>query len=97
MNRPAMFAATLAGAYPSVAEAQKAMNSGIAATYTPDPAAAAEYDVLYARYGALGEYVENITERGEGATPPSRSRSSRPTSNSIAGDWWSTPSVTCPR
>jgi len=61
----AMFAAALAGAYPSVAEAQKAMNSGIAATYTPDPAAAAEYEKLYAKYNALGEYVETITERGE--------------------------------
>lgn len=61
----AMFAAVLAGAYPSVGEAQKAMNSGIAATYTPDPAAAAQYDRLYARYGALGAYVESVTERGE--------------------------------
>lgn len=60
----AMFAATLAGAYPSVAEAQKAMNSGIAATYTPDPTAAAEYEKLYAKYIALGQYVESIAERG---------------------------------
>ena len=60
----AMVAAALAGTYPSVADAQKAMNSGIAATFAPNPDAAARYQELYARYGALGEYVESITERG---------------------------------
>ncbi|MFH1567390.1 MAG: ribulokinase [Gemmatimonadota bacterium] len=59
----AIFAATIAGAYPSVAAAQAALGSGLAATYAPDPGAAAAYDLLYARYGALGAYVESLTER----------------------------------
>jgi len=59
----AMFAATIGGAYPSVSEAQQAMNSGMAATYTPNPEAAAKYEALYAEYGALGTYVESIAER----------------------------------
>lgn len=59
----AMFAATIGGAYPSVSEAQRAMNSGMAATFRPAPEAAAAYEKLYEDYCVLGTYVESVTER----------------------------------
>ena len=54
----AMFAATAAGAYPSVSEAMKAMSSGFDAEYHPNPQNAAVYDDLYRKYVDLGELVE---------------------------------------
>lgn len=55
----AMFAATVAGLYPTVEDAKKAMGSGIEKEYRPDPVRAEAYRVLYERYSKLGEYVEN--------------------------------------
>ena len=55
----AMFAATVAGLYPTVEDAKNAMGSGMEKEYRPDPARAEQYRVLYERYSKLGEYVEN--------------------------------------
>jgi L-ribulokinase len=60
----AMFAATAAGLYPRVEEAQQAMSSGTEAVYRPDPERAQRYDRLYERYLSLGAFVENELGRG---------------------------------
>jgi L-ribulokinase len=54
----AMFAATAAGLYPRVEEAQRAMSSGVDAVYRPDADRAAHYDRVYKDYLALGAFVE---------------------------------------
>jgi L-ribulokinase len=55
----AMFAATAAGLYRSIGDAQRAMSSGIASVYRPDPERARRYDRLYEEYRALGTFVES--------------------------------------
>jgi L-ribulokinase len=59
----AMFAATVAGIYPTVQEAQKAMGSGIESEYLPVPENAAKYQSLYEKYSKLGEFVESQTKQ----------------------------------
>jgi L-ribulokinase len=59
----AMFAATAAGLYGRVEEAQAAMSSGTESVYRPDPARAKRYDRLYKDYLALGAFVENELKR----------------------------------
>jgi L-ribulokinase len=54
----AMFAATVAGLYPTVEDAKKAMGSGIEMEYRPQKANAAKYEILYQRYLRLGRFVE---------------------------------------
>jgi L-ribulokinase len=54
----AMFAATAAGLYRHVGQAQQAMSSGIESVYRPDAERAKRYDRLYKDYLALGSYVE---------------------------------------
>ena len=54
----AMFAATAAGLYRQVEEAQQAMSAGTEAVYRPDPVRAKRYDRLYKDYAALGSFVE---------------------------------------
>jgi L-ribulokinase len=54
----AMFAATAAGLYPRVEDAQRAMAAGTETTFRPDPANAARYRSLYRDYSALGGFVE---------------------------------------
>lgn len=54
----AMFAATAAGAYSSIEDAQRAMNPGFAKEYVPDMSKAGIYDALYRRYLELGAYCE---------------------------------------
>lgn len=54
----AMFAATAAGLYPRVEDAQRAMSAGTETTVRPDPAGAARYRALYRDYCALGGFVE---------------------------------------
>jgi len=54
----AMFAATAAGLYSHVGDAQRAMSSGTEAVYHPDPERAKRYDRLYKDYLALGAFVE---------------------------------------
>jgi L-ribulokinase len=55
----AMFAATAAGLYRSIGDAQRAMSSGIASVYRPDAERASRYDRLYDRYLSLGSFVES--------------------------------------
>jgi L-ribulokinase len=54
----AMFAATAAGLYGQVEEAQQAMSAGTEAVYRPDAVRAKRYDRLYKDYLALGSFVE---------------------------------------
>ena len=55
----AMFAATAAGLYPSLEEAQAAMGSGFEREYQPNPENVKKYNTLYQRYSMLGTFVEN--------------------------------------
>ena len=59
----AMFAATAAGLYPQVEDAQRAMSSGTDAVYQPDPGRAKRYDRLHEDYLALGSFVEDELQR----------------------------------
>jgi L-ribulokinase len=59
----AMFAATAAGLYRQVEEAQRAMSSGIESVYRPDADRAKRYDRLYKDYCALGSFVESELRR----------------------------------
>ncbi|HSS40855.1 MAG TPA: ribulokinase [Polyangia bacterium] len=60
----AMFAATAAGLYATVEEAQRAMSSGVDAVYRPDPERARHYDRVYKDYLTLGAFVEaEVTRR----------------------------------
>ena len=54
----AICAATAAGLYSSISEAQKAMSSGFEETFMPDATKIEVYGSLYNRYLALGEFVE---------------------------------------
>lgn len=58
----AMFAATAAGAYATVADAQDAMNSGFAKEYFPEPDQVKIYDEVYQRYLKLGAYCEETAK-----------------------------------
>ncbi len=60
----AMFGATAAGVYPSVAEAAAVMEAGYSATYTPDVDRVAAYSKGYRKYLSLARAVEGYTERG---------------------------------
>ncbi|MFT3979604.1 MAG: ribulokinase [Ferruginibacter sp.] len=53
----AMLAATAAGIYSSVAEAQQKMKTGIEKEYLPEKNKAAVYEKLYSRYLALGRFT----------------------------------------
>ena len=57
----AMYAAVAAGVHADVLTAQKAMGSGFAETYTPNPARVADYEARYAQYQAFGRFVEAAT------------------------------------
>jgi len=57
----AMFAATAAGIYHKVEEAQKAMGSGFANEYIPNEANAKLYREIYRKYLQLGAFVEKST------------------------------------
>ena len=54
----AMFAATAAGIYTKVEDAQKAMNSGFANEYRPNTENAAAYKEIYEKYIKLGQFKE---------------------------------------
>ncbi|MDR1919416.1 MAG: ribulokinase [Tannerellaceae bacterium] len=56
----AMFAAVVAGVYPTVEEAQAAMGQGFAFEYIPEPSAHRLYMELYARYQAIGRFTESL-------------------------------------
>jgi L-ribulokinase len=55
----AMFAATVAGIYPSVEEAMRAMGRGFEKTYLPNPERRGVYDRRYARFQALAKFHQN--------------------------------------
>ena len=55
----AMFAATAAGLYPRIEDAQRAMSAGVERTYHPEPARAQLYATIYRDYLALGGFVEH--------------------------------------
>ncbi|MCF0070746.1 ribulokinase [Dyadobacter sp. CY261] len=55
----AMFAAVAAGVYPTLQEAQEAMNSGFDAVYQPREAQSAVYQGLYQKYLEAGAFIEN--------------------------------------
>jgi L-ribulokinase len=57
----AMFAATAAGIYTKVEEAQQAMNSGFAMTYSPRKELVRAYDKAYKQYLELSRYCESTT------------------------------------
>ncbi|UOQ98290.1 ribulokinase [Hymenobacter sp. 5317J-9] len=57
----AMYAAVAAGLHADVLTAQRAMGSGFAETYTPNPARVADYAARYAQYQAFGRFVEAAT------------------------------------
>lgn len=57
-----MFAAVVAGIYPDVGAAQKAMSAPIEKTYKPNKKSAAVYDRIYAKYQAFGKFVEGQTK-----------------------------------
>ena len=61
----AMYAAVAAGIYPDVLTAQKAMGSGFAESYEPNPARVADYQARYEQYQAFGQFVEATTLGGE--------------------------------
>lgn len=54
----AMFAAAASGVHRTIADAQRAMSSGIESTYRPNPEQVKRYDRLYDEYRALGAFVE---------------------------------------
>jgi L-ribulokinase len=58
----AMAAAAVAGLYPSVLEAQKAMGNGFESEYKPIPAHAEAYEKLYRKYHEAGEFVEEFSK-----------------------------------
>lgn len=64
----AMFAATAAGLYRDVEQAQQAMSSGTESVYRPDRERAKHYDRLYEEYSALGSFVEGRLGREKVAT-----------------------------
>ena len=57
----AMFAATAAGIYPKVEDAQKAMSSGFATAYTPNSENAGLYREIYQKYMNLGAFTEKTS------------------------------------
>jgi L-ribulokinase len=59
----AMFAATVAGLYPDVQQAQQAMGAGFSREFTPRPGLVGIYDGVYERYCSLGGFVEQQTDR----------------------------------
>lgn len=54
----AMFAAVVAGIYPTVLDAQKAMGKGFEHEYRPNPVNAEKYSEIYNEYLKLGAFVE---------------------------------------
>lgn len=53
----AMFAATAAGVYVTVEDAQEAMNSGFEHEYIPNPENVEIYSSLYEQYQKIGEFT----------------------------------------
>jgi L-ribulokinase len=58
----AMFAAVVAGLYPDIPAAQKALGSPIEKTYTPNPKRTGLYDRIYREYLNLGSFAESLVK-----------------------------------
>lgn len=54
----AMAAAVVAGVYPDIPTAQKAMGGGFEKEYFPDPVMALKYETLFRKYKKLGSLIE---------------------------------------
>ena len=54
----AMFASVVAGIYPKVEDAQKAMGKGFETTFFPNPVNVAKYAEIYLKYLKLGKFTE---------------------------------------
>ena len=54
----AMFASVVAGIYPKVEDAQKAMGKGFEKEYYPNHENAAKYDLIYSKYLKIGAFSE---------------------------------------
>lgn len=61
----AMCAATAAGFYPGILEANQAMAKGFCKTYVPNPEKAEKYEMLYQKYLALAEHQETLQSEYE--------------------------------
>jgi L-ribulokinase len=59
----AMAAATVAGLYSTIQEAQKAMGNGFEMEYKPVKANAEAYAILYEKYSRAGEFVEQSLKK----------------------------------
>ena len=57
----AMFAATVAGIYPTVEDAMQAMGQGFDAEYFPDASKTATYQKRFTKYQQLGNFIEEQT------------------------------------
>jgi L-ribulokinase len=57
-----MAAATVAGLYPTVLDAQNAMGNGFEKEYKPDAHNAAIYSDLYKKYSQAGGFVQQYTK-----------------------------------
>ncbi|NIA30626.1 MAG: ribulokinase [Actinobacteria bacterium] len=55
----AMCAATAAGVYDSIEQAQKNMGNGFEKEYRPNPESAKKYKVLYDKYSKFGDFIES--------------------------------------
>jgi L-ribulokinase len=55
----AMFAAVVAGLYPDIPAAQKALGSPVEKVYSPNPERVGVYNALYTRYRKLGEFEQS--------------------------------------
>ncbi|PIE30104.1 ribulokinase [candidate division KSB3 bacterium] len=55
----AMYAATAAGIHRSLPDAQRAMNEGFSAQYSPESEHVEQYNKLFVQYCALGDFVES--------------------------------------
>lgn len=58
-----MFAATAAGIYTTIEEAQAVMESGFEKEFVPDKEKASRYRKLYKEYSILGEFIEDRTRK----------------------------------
>jgi L-ribulokinase len=61
----AMFAATVAGLYPTVEDAMQAMGQGFDIEYRPEVAKTAMYEERYQRYKSLGAFVSKIATEAQ--------------------------------
>lgn len=57
----AMFAATAAGVYKNIENAQKAMTSGFTKEYLPNEENAKQYGEIYEKYVRIGKFTEELT------------------------------------